>query len=61
MNCKSSHTITTASAPGQYVNTKKRKAMSKISELSNLISIRFNAGVNLSVSSLFKNSLKHKF
>jgi hypothetical protein len=46
MNCKSSHTITTASAPGQYVNTKKRKAMSKITELSKLISVRFNAGAN---------------
>jgi hypothetical protein len=34
MNCKYSHTITTARAPGQNVNTRKRKAMIRITDVS---------------------------
>lgn len=40
ISCKQSHTISTASAPGGNVNTRKRKAMIRITELSKPVLIK---------------------
>ncbi len=61
MSCKSSHTITTARAPRGNVNTKKRKAMSKITELSTFISYVSTQELILSVSSLAKIATSASF